>query len=90
MVIPFGLSVSSTPTAAPMVIHIRLPAEVPSLEEPQGKNQAVLKASVTLGSNGVPTQVPGTSEAPRLSPFKAPCAQMVIPIRLPSEAPSSE
>jgi hypothetical protein len=38
----------------------------------------------------VPTQVPSTSEAPRLIPFKAPCAQTVIPIRLPSEAPSSE
>jgi hypothetical protein len=41
-------------------------------------------------SQFLPTQVPSTSEAPRLSPFKAPCAQMVIPIRLPSEAPSSE
>jgi hypothetical protein len=49
MVIPLGLSVSSTPTAAPMVIPTRLPSKAPSLEEPQGKNQAVLKSSVTLG-----------------------------------------
>jgi hypothetical protein len=90
MIIPLGLSVSSTPTADPMVIYTRLPSEAPSLEEPQGKNQAVYKSSVTLGSQGVPTQVPIASEAPRLSPFKAPFAPMVIPTRLPSKAPPSK
>jgi hypothetical protein len=90
MFIPLGLYVSSTPTSAPMVILTRLPSEAPSLEKPQGKIQVVLKSSVTLGSQGVSTQVPITYEAPRLIPFKAPCAQMVIPIMIPSEAPPSE
>jgi hypothetical protein len=90
MVIPLGLSVSSTWTTVPMVIPTRLTSKAPSLEEPQGKKQAVLESSVTLGSQGVPTHVPSASDAPRLSLFKDPCAPMVIQIRLPSEAPPSE
>jgi hypothetical protein len=90
MVIPLGLSVYSTPAAYPMVILTSLPSEAPSFEEPQGKNQAVSKSSGTVGSQGVPTHAPSTSEAPMLNSFKAPFAPMVIPIRLPSEAPPSE
>jgi hypothetical protein len=60
------------------------------LEELQRRNQVVLDLSVTLGSQGVPKQVPSTSNAPSLSHLKAPRAQMVFPIRLPSEAPPSE
>jgi hypothetical protein len=90
MITPLRLLVSSRSIAAPMVIPTRLPSKTPSLEEPQGKKQVVLNLSVTLGLQVVPTQVPSTSEAPRLNPFKATRAQMVIPIRIPSESPPSE